>query len=157
MSHYIFLKSLRSLEEFRKNSHIKIPHKSPCANFHSPCKFNNLIFFQKEFFFIFRPSRPNGPIWPFSPLDPPILFFLLHLCWPSAATFACRRTMATASPSFRAMERPQRSPPPPLNNSTPSSIGCNHPLLHFGNGSIEDPIYRRRPTYSGCLRPLPTL
>jgi hypothetical protein len=31
MSCYIFLKSLRSLEEFRKNPHIKIPPKSPIS------------------------------------------------------------------------------------------------------------------------------
>jgi hypothetical protein len=31
MAYYIFLKSLRSLEEFRKNLHVKIPPKSPCA------------------------------------------------------------------------------------------------------------------------------
>jgi hypothetical protein len=30
-----FLKSLKSLEEFRKNPHVKIPPKSPCANFQS--------------------------------------------------------------------------------------------------------------------------
>jgi hypothetical protein len=29
MACYIFLKSLRSLEEFRKNPHVKIPPKSP--------------------------------------------------------------------------------------------------------------------------------
>jgi hypothetical protein len=33
MTYYTFLKSLRSLEEFRKNSHAKIPSKSPCTNF----------------------------------------------------------------------------------------------------------------------------
>jgi hypothetical protein len=32
---------LRILEEFRKNSHIKIPPKSPCANSQSPAKFQN--------------------------------------------------------------------------------------------------------------------
>jgi hypothetical protein len=33
MAYYIFLKSMRSLEEFGKNPHIKIPLKSPCTNF----------------------------------------------------------------------------------------------------------------------------
>jgi hypothetical protein len=33
MAYFIFLKSLRSIEEFRNNSHVKIPPKSPCANF----------------------------------------------------------------------------------------------------------------------------
>jgi hypothetical protein len=39
-----FLKSLRSLEEFRKNPDVKIPHKSPSTNFQSLGKFKNLIF-----------------------------------------------------------------------------------------------------------------
>jgi hypothetical protein len=33
MAYYIFLKSLRSLEEFRKNPIVKIPLESSCANF----------------------------------------------------------------------------------------------------------------------------
>jgi hypothetical protein len=33
---------LRSLEEFRKNPHVKIPPKFPCANFQSLGKFKNL-------------------------------------------------------------------------------------------------------------------
>jgi hypothetical protein len=65
MAYYIFLKSLRSLEEFRKNPHVKIPPKSPCANFQSLGIFKNQILFGKEFFPslsshpTFRPSR--GP------------------------------------------------------------------------------------------------
>jgi hypothetical protein len=49
--HIIFLKSLRSLEEFRKNPHVKIPPKSPSTNFQSLGKFKNPIF-NLEFFFI---------------------------------------------------------------------------------------------------------
>jgi hypothetical protein len=44
MAYYIFLKSLRSLEEFRKNPHVKIPPKSPSTNFQSLGKFKNPIF-----------------------------------------------------------------------------------------------------------------
>jgi hypothetical protein len=44
MAYYIFLKSLRSLEEFRKNPHAKIPPKSLSINFQSLDKFKNLIF-----------------------------------------------------------------------------------------------------------------
>jgi hypothetical protein len=44
MAYYIFLKSLRSLEEFRKNPHVKIPPKSPSTNFQSIDKFKNSIF-----------------------------------------------------------------------------------------------------------------
>jgi hypothetical protein len=46
MAYYIFLKSLRNLEEFRKNPHVKIPPKSP-TNFQSLGKFKNPILIQK--------------------------------------------------------------------------------------------------------------
>jgi hypothetical protein len=61
MAYSIFLKYLRSLEEFRKNSHVKIPPKSPCANFQSLGIFKNQILFRKEFFCHFWPIRPFGP------------------------------------------------------------------------------------------------
>jgi hypothetical protein len=56
MAYYIFLKSLRSLEEFRKNPHIKIPPKSPCANFQSLGKFKNPIFNSEILFFAIGPA-----------------------------------------------------------------------------------------------------
>jgi hypothetical protein len=55
-AYYILLKSLRSLEEFRKNLHIKIRPKSPSANFQSLDKFKNLIFNSKISFFTFGPA-----------------------------------------------------------------------------------------------------
>jgi hypothetical protein len=68
-----FLKSLRSLGEFRKNTHVKIPPKSPCANFQSLGTFKNLIFIQKVIFFGFRPIRPSpAPRWPTPPRRPPM-------------------------------------------------------------------------------------
>jgi hypothetical protein len=50
---------LRSLEEFRKNPHVKIPPKSP-TNFQSLGKFKNLIFNSEIIFPCFRPNRPSG-------------------------------------------------------------------------------------------------
>jgi hypothetical protein len=50
---------LRSLEEFRKNPHVKIPPKSPSANFQSLGIFKNSIFIRKEIFFKFWPIRPS--------------------------------------------------------------------------------------------------
>jgi hypothetical protein len=68
MTYSIFLKYLRSLEEFRKNPHVKIPPKSPCANFQSLGVFKNSIFIRKGIFFRFRPFRPSparaGPLRP---------------------------------------------------------------------------------------------
>jgi hypothetical protein len=72
MAYYIFLNSLRSLKEFRKNPHVKIPPKSPCANFQSLGKFKNPIFNSEILFPCFQPadlaapsaSGPAGPRWP---------------------------------------------------------------------------------------------
>jgi hypothetical protein len=55
-----FLKYLISLEEFRKNPHVNIPPKSPCANFQSHGIFKNLIFIRKEIFFNIQPNWPSG-------------------------------------------------------------------------------------------------
>jgi hypothetical protein len=72
MAYYIFLKSLRSLEEFRKNPHVKIPPKSPSTNFQSLGKFKNSIFIRKEYFLSIRPNRPSGqPAHPASPPNQP--------------------------------------------------------------------------------------
>jgi hypothetical protein len=60
--HIIFLKSLRSLEEFKKNPHVKIPPKSPSTNFQSLDKFKNPIFNSEILFPCFRPGRPCGPL-----------------------------------------------------------------------------------------------
>jgi hypothetical protein len=62
MAYYIFLKSLRSLEEFRKNPHVKIPPKSPSTIFQSLAIIKNQILFRKVFFLHFRPNRPSGQL-----------------------------------------------------------------------------------------------
>jgi hypothetical protein len=59
MAYYIFLKSLRSLEEFRKNPHVKIPPKSHSTIFQSLAIIKNQILFGKEFFLHIRPNRPS--------------------------------------------------------------------------------------------------
>jgi hypothetical protein len=72
MAYYIFLKSLTSLEEFRKNHHVKIPPKSPCANFQNLGIFKNPIFNSEILFLDFGlasslilfPAQP----WPTSSL-----------------------------------------------------------------------------------------
>jgi hypothetical protein len=55
MAYYIFLKSLRSLEEFRKNPQVKIPPKSPSTNFQSLRQFKNPIFNSEILFLDFGP------------------------------------------------------------------------------------------------------
>jgi hypothetical protein len=64
MAYYIFLKSLRGLEEFRKNPHVKIPPKSPSTNFQSLAKFKNPIFNSKILLLHFRPGYPSRPTRP---------------------------------------------------------------------------------------------
>jgi hypothetical protein len=73
MAYYIFLKSLRSLEEFRKNPHIKILPKSPSTNFQSLGN-SKIQFLIRKFFSL--PSQPTGravpagrncPGWPIQP------------------------------------------------------------------------------------------
>jgi hypothetical protein len=64
-----FLKSLRSLEEFRKNPHVKIPPKSPSTNFQILGKFKNPILIRKFFFLTFGPANlearsASGPASP---------------------------------------------------------------------------------------------
>jgi hypothetical protein len=72
MAYFIFLKYLRSIEEFRKNPHVKIPPKSPRANFQSLGKFKNPFFNSKIIFLRFRPGQPYGPLslWPSRPRWP---------------------------------------------------------------------------------------
>jgi hypothetical protein len=71
MAYYIFLKSLRSLEEFRKNPHVEIPPKSP------PTKFQSLAIIKKSNFYSEKNfsslSAQNGPAAsrPVRPLSPP--------------------------------------------------------------------------------------
>jgi hypothetical protein len=60
MAYYIFLKSLRSLEEFRKNPHVKIAPKSPSTNFPSLGKFKIQFLFERNYSSEFRPLGPAG-------------------------------------------------------------------------------------------------
>jgi hypothetical protein len=72
MACYIFLKSLRSLEEFRKNPHVKIPPKSPSTNFQSHGKFKNPILIWKFLFsLIFGPADPAACL-AYGPASPPV-------------------------------------------------------------------------------------
>jgi hypothetical protein len=72
MAYCTFLKSLRTLEEFRKNLCVKIPPKSLCANFQSLGKFKNPIFILKRISLQFRPSQPSCPAGLFDLLAQPV-------------------------------------------------------------------------------------
>jgi hypothetical protein len=64
MACYIFLKSVRSLAEFRKNPLVKIPPKSPSTNFQSLGKFKNPILIRKFLFFLIFGRLTPQPAWP---------------------------------------------------------------------------------------------
>jgi hypothetical protein len=113
MAYYIFLKSLRRLEEFRKNPHVKIPPKSPSTNFQSHGKFKNLIFNSEILFLIFGPADiaahlafgPAGSRWPLSSrgLNPTLLAQLARVLmarlWKFVFPFGSRLPESAASPS----------------------------------------------------------
>jgi hypothetical protein len=106
MLYCIFLKSLRILEESRKNPCVKIPPKSPCVNFQSLGKFKNPIFISKRISLQFRPSWPSCPA----------SLFGLSVQWPS--TQHLERLAYRADP-------PTVDPfPSPFSNSSRHS--CRH-------------------------------
>jgi hypothetical protein len=107
MAYCIFLKSLRILEEFRKNPCVKVPPKSPCVNFQSLGKFKKSNFYSERIFSASGTIGPaaSRPIWPFGPLGPiglplPPLPALTERC----LLLTRRSAKAAALPSSRAME-----------------------------------------------------
>jgi hypothetical protein len=99
MTYFIFLKYLDSLEDFRKNPHIKIPPKSPPTNFQSPGIFKNQIVIRKRIFFSLlaqsaqRPAGPSGlsaQPWP--------IFFLFNRSFPSPPLPIGPRPLGRPSP-----------------------------------------------------------
>jgi hypothetical protein len=91
MAYYIFLKSLRSLEEFRKNPHVKIPPKSPSTNFQSHAIIQKSNFIRKRIFpsrLAQSAQRPAGPSGlSAQPAPPPF--------------FSCRPHVRSAHPGLR--------------------------------------------------------
>jgi hypothetical protein len=174
MAYCIFLKSLRILEEFRKNPCVKIPPKSPCANFQSPGKFKNPIFILKRNFFQLLAQSaqpPHRPAWPFGPPGPPnfLLPPMQNRAGIIAAGLAPPPRAASASPAKEPLPRAphyiSRSFPLP-----PSSIhGVKHHLrescfipIHAGHSSTlitsrrppPQPLYKgRAPSFSTAHLP----
>jgi hypothetical protein len=160
MAYFICLKSLRSLGEFRKkNPHVKIPPKFPCANFQSLCIFKNTKFYSEIILLSFRPIRPFGPAAahshffnqpifpplptrprppgrpspPSRPNRPSVVFFLPHRSqeW-------CRRRLA----SRRLHGRPDASTgrekrPHLIPLHFPPLIGAIPPLFNPGNWRLQ--------------------
>jgi hypothetical protein len=102
----IFLKSLRSLEEFMKNPQIKIPLKCPCTNFQSLGKFKNSIFIPKMFPLQISAKSAQLPaglysIWPSWPYWPNSAQSLTHTLPPAKTSAAPSRSRIAAPPLLR--------------------------------------------------------
>jgi hypothetical protein len=134
MVYYIFLKSLRSLEEFRKNPHVKIPPNFPCANFQCLGKFKNPIFNSKIFLLHFQ---PGFPYWPTrlsaqpAPLAPLLPQAKANFAGPSRSAHArrwriCRNTLSSLIYAFRSRR-----------------LLSIHPLTHGAHLSVSSSPPRR--------------
>jgi hypothetical protein len=106
MAYFFFLKYLDSLEDFRKNPHVKIPPKSPPTNFQSLCIFKNQIVIRKR---IFSSLSAQSAQRPASPSD------LLAQPWPIFSLF--NRPLLPLPTGPRPLDRPS----PPSRPSRPSS------------------------------------
>jgi hypothetical protein len=138
MSYFIFLTYLRSLEEFRKNPHVKIPPKSPPTNFQSLDIFENQILIGKEFSFTFAPTGPVASR-PFGPRSPTGRFFLLTAPAERRLFLLPRRhAMDAAHSFFRAMEL-QRSPPNNSLHFTPVMAAMKAPIITAARHSWPPP------------------
>jgi hypothetical protein len=125
MAYYIFLKSLRCLEEFRENPHVKIPPKSPSTNLQSLGKFKNPIFNSEILFLLISAwptSRPSRPLSPASPLATPSPAGRKRPAGPSSPRVG--RVFAGNTFSFSDHAFPSRPPPP-------SVTAMRGPLVSF--------------------------
>jgi hypothetical protein len=106
---------VRSLEQFRKNPHVKIPPKSPPTNFHGLGIFKNQIVIHKRIFSSLsaqsaqRPAGPSG----LSAQPRPLFSSTSHSPSPHWASASW-----PAQPVARRW-RPTRLPPPPRGNASP--------------------------------------
>jgi hypothetical protein len=149
MACYIFLKSLRSLEEFRKNPHIKIPPKSPSTNFQSLGKFKNPILIQKFLFFPdFWPSRPRGPLglWPSQRTNRTVPVGRNRPVGPSNPRVC--RVFAGNTFSFSVNAFPSWPPLPRLSINRAPSVRCVFPTAPADPGCFlpSPPATPRHPT-----------
>jgi hypothetical protein len=149
MAYYIFLKSLRSLEEFRKNPHLKIPPKSPSTNYQSLGKFkksnfNSLI----SFFLIFGPADPTArsASGPASPPAVPSPRAEIVPTGPSSPRVGRVFTENTFSLSVHAF--PSRSPLPRLLDNQAPPVRCVFPtaLADPSRYFLTPPATPRHPT-----------
>jgi hypothetical protein len=126
MASYIFLKSLGSLEEFRKNPHVKIPPKSPSTNFQSLCKLKNPIFNSEILFLAFDPADPaarsaSGPASPPATPSPQAEIVLAGPSSPRVSRVFAENTFSLSDHAF-----PSRPPLPRLSVNRAPPVRFTH-------------------------------
>jgi hypothetical protein len=152
MAYFIFLKYLDSLEDFRKNPHVKIPPKSPPTNFQSLGIFKNQNGYSENNFSSLsaqsaqRPAGPSG-----LSAQPQPIFFLFN--WPSPPS--PHRASASRSAQLALSARPTARrwcpallPPPSWGNTSPhATFAPLHARLTSGphlsspsSGAARDPL-----------------
>jgi hypothetical protein len=148
MAYYIFLKSLRSLEEFRKNPHVKIPPKSPSTNFQSLSKFKNPILIRKFVFLAFGPANltARSASGPASPLAAPSPQAKTVPAGPSSPLVG--RVFAGNTFSFLVHALPSRPPLPRLSVKRALLVSYVFPTAPTDPGRFppSPPATPRRPT-----------
>jgi hypothetical protein len=137
MAYYIFLKSLRSLEELRRNPHVKIPPKSPSTIFQSLAIIKNQILFRKEFFPSLSAQSAHPPAGPSGlsaqPAAPPPLFS----CRPRART---RPIPACAALAYLPKVVSSSSLRSPATTPSPSITATRAPHVGFAvSPALADP------------------
>jgi hypothetical protein len=148
MAYYIFLKSFRSLEEFRKNPHVKIPPKSPSTNFQSLGKIKNPIFNSKTLFFSFSPADPaacstSGPASPPTASSPQAKTVPTGPSSPRIGRVFVGNTFSSLVRVF-----PSRPPLPHLSVKRAPLVSCVFPtmLADPGRFLLSPPATPHRPT-----------
>jgi hypothetical protein len=133
MAYYIFLKSLRSLEEFRKNPQVKIPPKSPCANFQSLGILKKSNFIRKRIF----------PVT-FGPAAAHFLFFSTGHFSPSPLGLGL-----SAGPAHLTAQRPSSS------SSSPRRLSAAFWLAPLPHPRRQDPLLRCKTPAPSTIKPQP--
>jgi hypothetical protein len=148
VAYYTFLKFLRSLEEFRKNSHAKIPSKSPCTNFQS-CQKN--LNFKKN---VKRFNKCIGPSFGFWPSRGPPPFFFPQPAIPPPSLLGLGHWAAQSAQLAMRWWRPSCLPPPSRGHASSRAafaplcarlIGGPHLSSHTSGSARARPRRHRLP------------
>jgi hypothetical protein len=172
MAYYIFLKSLRSLEEFRKNPHVKIPPKSRSKNFQSLGKFKNPIFNSQILFLAFGPAdltacSASGPTSPPAAPFPQAKIVLAGPSSPRVSRVFTENTFSLSDQAFLSQpplprlsvnrgppvrftpfptpaDPGRKSPAPPLPRAAAPRLGCPRAFTALPHHSLSYPIQEKR-------------